>query len=145
MKIFLFKICCSGGCRGVLYLLGAVPCTAAAGGVCGRQPRRASQWRHGHCVPHADVHLRRAVLPLHHCEPGTLPHHVPQVPRGLQGKLANTHELCFHHFNPCKRPLAVFQIRGSDRFSSYRLVSKTHFDCKAKHFMLFVLKALEIR
>jgi len=55
------------------------------------------------------------------------------------------HMSCFHRFNPCKRPLAVFQIRGSVRFSSYGAVSKTHFDCKTKHFMMFVLKALEIR
>ena len=108
MKTFLFKICCSGGGRGVLYLLGAVPRTAAAGGVWGEQPRRASQCRHDHCVPYADLHLRRALLPVHHREPGALPHHVPQVPRGLQGKLANTQELCFRWFNPCTRQLAVF-------------------------------------
>ena len=145
MKIYLFKICCSSGSGGVLHLLGAVPCTAAAGGVCGRQPRGGSQCRHGHRVPHVDLYLRRALLPVHHCEPGALPHHVPQVPRSLQGKLANTHGMCFHWFNPCIRQVAVFPIRGSDRFSSHRAVSKIHFDYKAKYFTLFFLKSLEIR
>lgn len=77
----------SGRRRGVLHLLGPVPRATADRHIL-EQSRVVR--RRGHTVPapavrHLHVRVRRALLPVHHHQPDTLPHHVAEIPNGVQG------------------------------------------------------------
>lgn len=74
---------CCGCC--FLHLLGAIPRAETRCYIrCGRgasHPSSSARVRSSH------LHLRHPLLRQHHHQPHSLPHHVPQVPRGFQGEL----------------------------------------------------------
>lgn len=74
----------SGRRGGVFHLLGPVPRAAAVRHI------RVQHVRPGlavaaPAVQHSHVRVRRAVLRVHHHQPDTVPHHVAEVPVGVQG------------------------------------------------------------